>query len=332
MSVGPGVSFTTAYDHDNTVTHNKFHDLGEGVIMDFGCVHFANYGGRQYQSIGDTFSNNICHDMTHANDSVGDVGGPANGIYIDQYSQKITAAYNLVYRASGALFFNNASTDPNSGQNLCANNGSAGCENTVSNNVFAYSAHVGGTQGSPGQGAIKRGGQNGVGDSFLDFTFKHNIVYNDLSTETDPQWVPDSGLRFWDCAAGADCTQYFNFLSNDYWNTATSTLSFYTNTPTMTWMPTGWRSSPHPNEDGPDNGGTAQHMDPVFSNPGCQNGNDTYNITNTALTTAMAFDVGGFANTYTAGRNSSATICTTSGSCPAVTATFPLLLLQCSSF
>ncbi len=104
IAVGPAVGFTSDYAYNNKVEHNYFHDLGEGVIADFGCVHFANVGGvSQPLRTGDTFSNNVCRDITSAPEWYQPNGG--TGIYIDNDSQYITAVNNLVYRTSGASFF-----------------------------------------------------------------------------------------------------------------------------------------------------------------------------------------------------------------------------------
>jgi hypothetical protein len=323
ISVGPGVSFTTAYDYNNTVQHNLFHDLGEGVLVDFGCVHFANFGGMSYFSSGtDKFLNNICHDLTHAQN---DQGQQAQGIYIDNNSQNVQANYNLIYRSSGGLFFNNVSSS-------CPG---ASCNNTVANNIFAYAAHLTNSNGGEqGQGAIKRGSNTtGSGDSFLDFTFKHNIVYTDLSNEY-PQWVSDAGVHAWDCAAGVDCTQYFNFKSNGYYNPSitAANVRFYTNEGgnPHPWSLTGWKASPHPNEDGPD-GGTTTYGNPDFTNPGCALGDD-YTFKDGNLTTPIAFDLTatGFSSTYSAGRSSPA-LCVPSSSCAAA-ATFATQTLSCGAW
>jgi hypothetical protein len=325
IAVGPAVSFAATFEHDNTVSHNLWHDLGEGVIVDFGCVHFANRGGASLQgSNGDTFKNNVCHDITHA---VKDTGNGGIGIYIDNFSQHVHVNYNLVYRASGALYFHNQSTQ--NGQNLC---GSSTCDNTVFNNVFAYAGYTPGF--SAGQGAIKRGGN----DLFLDFTFKHNIVYYDIGGEAGPQWVDSNTPHAWDCANGVDCTAYFNFLSNGYWNPNLTFPTFYTTTPFATYTSLmTWQASQHPHEDQADGTGHSTYGTPAFTNPGLPacGGNDDYTFANNTLTTAIAFDTSaaGFGSTYSAGRGASATLCTAQGSCPTVTATFPLqLITQCSQW
>lgn len=329
IAVGPAVNAQVAYVHDNVVSHNLFRNLGEGVIVDFGCVHFANRGGASLQGPnGDTFDHNICHDITH---SWTDSGNGAAGLYIDNFSQHVHANYNLIYRSSGDLYFHNQSTD-SMGNNLC---GGTDCDNTVFNNVFAYPGYVSGA--SSGQGAIKRGGD----DLFRDFTFKHNIVFSDIASETGPQWMDSAGLHGWDCATGVDCTLYFNFLSNGYYNSKLpSTVSFYTTGTNMTWSGlANWQTSGHPNEDLQETGvtGHAAYGPPGFNSPGLPNcgGADDYTFSSTTLTTAIGFDLTttGFGSTYSAGRDALALLCTQTGSCPTATAGFPLQVTnQCTQW
>ena len=167
VAVGPSVIFTTDFEFGNTIQFNKFHEIGEGVISDFGCVHFATGGGLNVPgyTMGDKFNNNICANITH---NLYDGGNGGTGIYIDNNSQNVTAAYNLVYRTSGALFFNN--TSPN-----CVGS----CNNNVLNNIVALSH----------QGSIKRGGNPAGGSQ--DFTFQQNVVYFGQYSKTSdgPQWL-----------------------------------------------------------------------------------------------------------------------------------------------
>ena len=78
VAIGPSVATQQAYVYGNNVQYNNFHDIGEGVLSDIGCVHFANRGcagaHMAYPSItcGDTFANNVCRNITHAlNDPAG---------------------------------------------------------------------------------------------------------------------------------------------------------------------------------------------------------------------------------------------------------------------
>jgi hypothetical protein len=228
INIGPGPQFMVAYVHDNNIEFNHFSKLGEGVISDFGCVYVANGGctgdTAPGVSCGDTFQNNICHDITHA---LGDftVSNGGTGIYLDHNSQNVMAKNNLVYRTSGALNFNNHG---------CLPVGSCTPGNVIQGNIFAHSY----------QGAIKRGPASGsyTGDAFLTFTFQNNIIYFDNtlanSSTSGPQWLntpsspPGAGTDSWTCTSGTGvgtvpCTQWFLFQNNDYWTPNSSNPLFY---------------------------------------------------------------------------------------------------------
>ncbi|HXJ94653.1 MAG TPA: hypothetical protein VMT20_17535 [Terriglobia bacterium] len=323
IGIGPGVAFPQDYVYNNIVENNLFHDLGQEVITDFGCVHFANQGGYNYtyknfpQPLGNTFMYNVCYNVTHAQPDNG--SGYDAGIYIDNNSQGNTASYNLVFRTSGPLFFNNES--PN-----CINRTS--CENTAENNILAFSI----------QGALRRGNGYPIGDSLRDFTFAHNVVSFDA--QRGPQWL-FKGEQFWDCQIGGTtgsflppCTNYFNFLSNGYWNPnyTAQTVQFYTNSPTSSWMGLAkWQAAnpKGPGEDGPDNGGVAAYSNPMWVDTACSGGTTDYNPSTSfhfgsgsTLPTTIKFDTSGFAQTYDAGRTGTPALCNPSSSCVAA-ATFP---------
>jgi len=287
VAVGPRVTVTAGHTHDNSVQFNNFHELGEGVIDDFGCVHFANYG-----ATGNKFQNNICHDITHA---VADNLQGGTGIYVDNNSQNVTIENNLVYRTSGALFFNNGS-----GSNCPP----SGCNNMVSSNILAYSY----------QGAVKRGSGSTGSDSLQDFVFKHNVVYFDVGK--GPQWLNSDGTGFWDCGPGnintpAPCTSYFGFYSNDYWSPKLASPTFTTTAPTTSWLfgtsHGQWQSSPgggFPNDPGEDQSADSAPIS-IYSNPGFVGPNYAANDFHfTGAAPNIGFDSTGFGYTYTAGRNS----------------------------
>jgi len=281
MAVGPGVAFTNTYVHDNSILRNNLHDLGEGVMSDLGCVHFANLGGSSYGG-GDSFQNNICHDITHALLGL----GSAIGLYIDNNSQRVTASSNLVYRTSGALFLDNASPS-------C----SVTCNNTLSNNILAYSM----------QGPTRRGGN----DPGLTFTFQNNVVYYD---NNGPQAVNDDGTGFWNC--NGNCPLRFSFISNDYFSPTIGAPHFITTAPDNTWDFAGWQGSP-PNEDS-----GSKNLDPLFGNPAFSSG---FTVDPT-VAGMIGFITSDFSKTYTAGRSQH------SISPPSTGATFPLQLLAPSQF
>jgi len=332
IAVGPGVGFTKAFEFNNVVKFNNFHDLGAGVISDFGCVHFATGAGAAVSSMGDSFQNNICSNITH---TPHDLGNGGTGIYIDNNSENVNASYNLVYRASGALFFNNASSPACS---LTSGGGFTGCNNLVSNNIFAFS----------GQGPIKRGSVGGVGDAFQDFTFQQNVVYFGASQQTSsgPQWLPPPGntsFGSWDCDIDPTqptflkpCTRYFNFASNGYYSRslALSVPIFVTvntkNTRSLStwnglgaWQTTTGTTANYPGEDEAAGGGNAVYADPQFVGPNYAV-ND-FHFQSTApgsVANTINFSVASFANTYTAGRNNALIFP------PPVAPTFPLQLLS----
>ncbi|MBA3914006.1 MAG: hypothetical protein H0X25_09180 [Acidobacteriales bacterium] len=313
-SVGqPGGGVTYDYVYSNVVSYNRFQDIGEGVISDFGCVHFANYGGIQYfrtmippqTPLGNTFSNNVCHDLTQAEN---DPAGAGIGIYIDNNSQLNIASYNLVYRASGSLYFNHSSPDCY----YVIGGGFHSCQNTVASNVLAYA----------GQGPIKRAG----GDTVLDFTFQNNVVYFDLLANTGPQLL--SSTSTWDCNVPTTCTSTFNFQSNDYWSTLTTGLSFQykhggstTNTNFDGWSDPAMTAQE-------DNVSPATIIaDPGFVSPGRPF--DDYHFRDSSATGVpgkIGFDFVGFGYTYSAGRRSPSSFA------PPSSPGFPLQLLPASQF
>ena len=319
IGIGPGVAFVQDYVYNNTVEYNLFHDLGEEVIADFGCVHFANQGGYDYtynnfpQPLGNTFKYNVCYNIVHAQTDNG--SGYSNGIYVDNNSQGNIASYNLVFRTGGPLFFNNQSP-------ACVNKTS--CENTVENNILAFSM----------QGAIRRGNGVLVGDPLLDFTFAHNVV--NFDAQGGPQWQL-KGPYFFDCQVGGTtgsflppCTNYFNFLSNGYWNpnATAQTVQFFTNSPTKNWMGLAQWQAANPNgpgEDGPDNGGVAAFSNPQWVDTACSSGGTTDFNPSTSfhfgsgstLPTTIGFDMSGFAQTYSAGRAGTPALCNPSSTCVA---------------
>jgi hypothetical protein len=315
IEVGPGVGGTSPdmgiyqdYAYNNTVSGNSFGAIGEGVIVDFGCVHFANFGGYANPPTpnnGDIFQYNICHDITHA---VGDnPGNGGTGIYIDTNSQYVQALDNLVYRASGSLFFNNGSPSCPSG----------GCNNLVSNNIFAYSY-----QGPVQRGFNPNNNNGGEGDSILDFTFTHNIVYYDTAqggAGNGPQSLQPL-TSFWTCfGAGSfspPCYKFFAFSYNDYYSASGITPGFVvtgmTNqNPTSLQFSPGWQTSPYDEDTGTNNQVNPNFVAPYYPS-------DNY-----------MFGVGGppgtftpIPSTYLAGRTNALIYA------PAVSPGFPLQLLS----
>ncbi len=102
---GAGTSAT----HDLRITNNLIHDIGRGMLSDMGGIYLL---GTQR---GTVVSGNIIHDVHAA-----EYGGW--GIYLDEGAGRITVENNLVYSCSDQGFFQHR-----------------GVENTVRNNIFAYS-------------------------------------------------------------------------------------------------------------------------------------------------------------------------------------------------
>jgi hypothetical protein len=324
ISIGPGPPFSIAYVHGNNVMLNNFHDLGKGVIADFGCVYVANgaCSGDTGATCGDLFQNNVCHDITHALDYTVSNGG--TGIYLDHYTQNVTAANNLVYRTSGALVYVNHG---------CYTTCPGGAGNIVSGNVLAHTY----------QEAIKRGsnGPSYLGDSFLSFTFQNNIVYFDNVPSNPfsrgPQWLNPTyvtgpvspGTDGWTCfnAVTAPCNRFFFFQSNDYWSPVSSpylsTPVFYV-TDSATGYPTdGYETIPPPLTQGypvpftqwqdctllsssiTDNiceDKFSIFSDPLFVNPDYPY--DQYQLQVSSPAPSIGFNLGNdFLPTYSAGRN-----------------------------
>lgn len=299
ISVGPGPPFLQAFVHGNTIEFNNIHDIGRGVIADFGCVYIANIGCAGIGgNCGDTFQNNICHDVTHAFSDANNPDG-GNGIYLEHNSQCVLAQYNLVYRTSGALTFNNRGENCVSSAVSC-NNGisTGGCNRLVNNNIFAHSY----------QAPIK----NGASDTYLDFTFTNNLVYFD--NYASPLWNPNgdsrnpAGQSFWKCTA-FPCTNYFDFESNDYWNPNLNpgNLVFYTGvSPSVT--PWGFTTSA-PGWQAPSGAGTGNPQEDIntsqsaYEDPGFVNPNypaEDYHTPN--LPSGIGFNPTPFESTYKAGR------------------------------
>lgn len=107
-----GVSCGWFYDsgaHYNTITNNRIHHIGQGVLSDMGGVYTLA------PQVGTVIRGNIIHDVGRRT-----YGGW--GIYLDEYSAYITAEKNWVYNVQDGGFH--------------IHYGSA---NNIKNNVFAFS-------------------------------------------------------------------------------------------------------------------------------------------------------------------------------------------------
>ena len=173
--------------HDNLAAYNLVYNLGQGVTSDMGGIYTSTSDTQ-----GNQILNNVIHDVVH-DPGPGGYGG--NGLYCDQGSSNVLLKNNLVYRVSGAGYFQNFADiiDGDTPQN-----------NVLTNNIFVY----------PKKHLLQRGGENRNS-----FTFSHNIVYYD---QAKMQAEPGK----WSCSN--DCTDYFLLESNMYWNTKGGKPEFIT--------------------------------------------------------------------------------------------------------
>ena len=182
--------------HDNIVSYNLLYNLGQGVTSDMGAIYFADSANK-----GNMAFNNVIHDVTHNWQNADGYG--AHGIYFDQGASNVVARNNLVYRTSGAAFFNNISDNV---KDIYPQN------NVVDNNIFVM-----------GYKAIQRGA-----DAPSTFSFTHNIVYIDKGTIQGGKWscfdVGGTGLP-------VPCSTRFFLDNNVYFFTDGKTASFQTTTP-----------------------------------------------------------------------------------------------------
>ncbi|HZP64081.1 MAG TPA: right-handed parallel beta-helix repeat-containing protein [Terriglobales bacterium] len=229
--------------HDNLVSHNLLYNLGQGVTSDMGGIYFATSA-----TIGNQVLNNVIHDVTHNWQDAEGYG--AHGIYFDQGTSNVVARNNLVYRTSGAAFFQNMSdvvTD------------TFPTNNVVDNNIFAF-----------GNKTIQRGGDNPAS-----FSFTHNIVYYDVAQLQGGKWsCSDVGKT----GQPVPCSTRFYLDYNTYWNVSGS-LMFITTDPS-TYVVTRHNFSEWQNM-GEDMHSVIQ--DPLFANPNYPNDDFTVQASSTAF-------------------------------------------------
>ena len=231
INVGRSLDFSANnlpnWTHDNQITYNHIHQLGQGVTDDMGAVHAATA-----LQTGNVIEYNNFHDITH-DPGTGGYGGW--GIYLDQGSSFWTAKYNLVYNTSQMGFTYNASESGTYQLN--------GTPNVIANNVFAFGA----------QASVHRNGDDGA----LNFTFENNIIYWDHVT---PPRSPMHGNWYCTSTILTDC---FDFKQNMYYSTTDPNMTIWRFPPGQSYTLAQWQATPSPAEDI----GSTVTVDPMFVCP-----------------------------------------------------------------
>ena len=137
--------------YNNVASFNHIHDLGQGILSDFGGIYFNT----DPAATGNQVLNNRIHDIS--DDSALDSDGYAGqGIYIDDNTANMLVQNNLVYRTSSSL------------QAQTCGPQTPGTPNNFINNIFAY-ARLG----------IKQEGCAPPAAGVLQFNFTNNLIYFD---------------------------------------------------------------------------------------------------------------------------------------------------------
>jgi parallel beta-helix repeat protein len=147
MSVGWTWGYGPTNARDNVIEYNLAHDIGRGMLSDMGAIYTLGV------QPGTVIRHNLFHDIRC---QPGGYGGW--GIYLDEGSTSILAEDNVVYNTATGGFHQHY-----------------GKENTVRNNIFAFSA----------RGQLQRTRP----ESHLSFTFARNIVYWTDGSLLDGNWL-----------------------------------------------------------------------------------------------------------------------------------------------
>ncbi|MCU1302945.1 MAG: hypothetical protein JWQ87_3229 [Candidatus Sulfotelmatobacter sp.] len=163
--------------YNNTASFNHVHDLGQGILSDFGGIYFNT----DPAATGNQVLNNKVHDIS--DDSALDTDGYAGqGIYIDDNTANMLVQNNLVYRTASSLL-----------AQTCGPR-TPGTPNNIINNIFAY-ARLG----------TKQEGCAPPASGVLQFNFTNNLVYFDRGR------VQSGSLL-----CGTNCSQVQMYSDNMY--------------------------------------------------------------------------------------------------------------------
>lgn len=156
ISVGWTWGYGPSNAHHNSISYNRIHTLGQGVLSDMGGIYTLG------RSEGTVLRGNVMHDIERYN-----YGGW--GIYYDEGTTGIVARDNLVYSTHDGGFHQHY-----------------GSENFVVNNIFGPSREV-----QFGPSRADSPAQPGVVRPGLVFTFERNIVH----TWGDPSVIRPNWLQ-----------------------------------------------------------------------------------------------------------------------------------------
>lgn len=172
---------------NNIASFNNVYNLGQGITNDFGCLYFNTTPKGVTPPSGNQALNNVCHDVTDA--SIVDADGyGGQGIYIDNYTGNIDVENNVVYRVSGSTV-----------AQTCGPQGIQSSQNTIKNNILAFSRQ-----------SVKQQGCTPSSASNKMFDMTNNLIIYDMGTIQGGCYSCLGG----DCSSVLPAT--LNFQSNMY--------------------------------------------------------------------------------------------------------------------